>query len=164
MDLSGDVQGEPIVSKDVVSGDIARIGPKLCWPYMNMTWDSDENPGSIAYGPNGAWADQWDPYTPIKMLKMSIACIATDGSSAGSPGATSSSALKDAVTASLSSAATLTQTVSIEQLPGPTEQAATVATVSLSQFASGSYVDAVPTAFVTVTRTASATVESCTQG
>jgi hypothetical protein len=79
VDSSGNSIGEPLVSKDVfVSGDIAKVGSKLCWPYVNMTWDSNKN-ASDAYGPSGAWADMWDPNTPIRTLKkVSFACIAAE--------------------------------------------------------------------------------------
>ncbi|KAF1954754.1 hypothetical protein CC80DRAFT_566720 [Byssothecium circinans] len=84
VDSSAAKQGDAFTSEDVfVSGDIVKVGSKLCWPYVNMKWDSSKE-ATEKYGPFPE--DPWHkiPETPaIAASKMSFAFLAEDGSSDG---------------------------------------------------------------------------------
>ncbi|KAF2877215.1 hypothetical protein BDV95DRAFT_601630 [Massariosphaeria phaeospora] len=88
VDAAGKAQGAPFVSEDVfVAGDIRKVGEKLCWPYVQMKWDSDKK-ATAAYGPYGS--DTWDPFGTAKLAdtpattvkKMSFACVKAEGAGA----------------------------------------------------------------------------------
>ncbi|KAH9223558.1 hypothetical protein DL95DRAFT_431478 [Leptodontidium sp. 2 PMI_412] len=77
IDKTGAKVGAAVTDTKVfVSGDIANVGTgKVCWPYVDMTWDLSAPKDSA---------------TPV--TKMSFACASTGGGSAAAPVASSSSA------------------------------------------------------------------------
>lgn len=74
VDASASTQGAAFASTDVfVSGDIAKVGSKLCWPYINMKWQPSTN-------------DSWGEPTASgpTVRKLSFACYDPDASSRSS--------------------------------------------------------------------------------
>jgi hypothetical protein len=119
VDSTGAKVGGPVTSKDVfVSGDIVSIGTdKVCWPYVDMTWDLSKPKAS---------AD--------KVTKMSFTCASLGGSSEASPSPTSSPAALSTTLGGVSSSAVVAPSSGFVRsstvLGGGTSSAA--ATTSLS--------------------------------
>ncbi|KAF8533400.1 hypothetical protein BDD12DRAFT_899234 [Trichophaea hybrida] len=65
VDKTGKLIGSPVVAADAyVAGDMVNVGDKLCWPYVQMTWDLSQ-PKS-----NGTYTN-----------KISFACMGLQGGS-----------------------------------------------------------------------------------
>lgn len=78
VDSSASNKGSTFTAADVfVSGDIAKVGTKLCWPYVNMKWEP---------GTDDSW-DETDKASGPKVKKLSFACYDPSGSSQTAPAA-----------------------------------------------------------------------------
>ncbi|PQE24278.1 hypothetical protein CJF31_00002522 [Rutstroemia sp. NJR-2017a BVV2] len=98
VDSAGSKVGNPVVSSAAfVSGDIANVGTdKVCWPYVDMTWDLSAPKSSGA------------PVT-----KMSFACASLAGSASGSSSTSASSVVSaTSAAASVSSVAAVVSATS----------------------------------------------------
>ena len=79
VDSAASNKGSSFSAADVfVSGDIAKVGSKLCWPYVNMKWEP---------GTDQSWDDNDKPAGP-KVKKLSFACYDPSGASQASSVAT----------------------------------------------------------------------------
>ena len=157
VNASGSNQGSVFSSTDVfVSGDIAKVGSNLCWPYVNMKWNS---------GTDDSWAfGGTDKAAASTVKKLSFACYAPEGladSSSNSSSvvlATAGSDKKADSEPSVTGTEQQSTTVLSTQVSDPTDQpSATIENAapnltsiewaSVSQYS----VEPVPTTFVTVT-------------
>ncbi|KAJ4291986.1 hypothetical protein N0V90_009885 [Kalmusia sp. IMI 367209] len=147
VDASGSNQGSSFSSSDVfVSGDIAKVGSKLCWPYVNMKWSSS--------------SDDTIKGTGNTVKKLSFACYASSGSSKSSPiiiesAETSSAILLQPSQTNMEVESTAVTTPSVSE---PADQTCTLtglATTPLRDWllAPQPTVGAVPTSFVTKVKT-----------
>ncbi|KAG4430085.1 hypothetical protein IFR05_014430 [Cadophora sp. M221] len=98
IDKTGAKVGAAVTDTKVfVSGDIANVGTgKVCWPYVDMTWDLS--------GPK-------DSATPV--TKMSFACASTGGGSAPAPAPVASSSAAPIVSATKEAVAESSSTAPI---------------------------------------------------
>lgn len=65
----GDLVGSPVTREDVtVAGDIATIGEKVCWPYVDRPWDVSKT------------LDEVESYT---VTAISIACASNSDKNSG---------------------------------------------------------------------------------
>ncbi|KKY20222.1 hypothetical protein UCRPC4_g04211 [Phaeomoniella chlamydospora] len=152
VDNNGNTAGDAISSMDTfVAGDIVNIGNKLCWPYVNMTWDL-----SLPVG-GGL------PTTTVS--KMSFACIGLEGSSNSSSTSTSSSAsvtvstAAAVVAASSSTGSATTTTAAAVELTSSAETSSTTQVSSAVQ----STTTLEPTSLTSLVTSTSAPAVSSTQ-
>jgi hypothetical protein len=116
VDANGTLIGSTTVSTDVfVSGDIATMADgRLCWPYVDMTWDLSQ---TLSSG------------TPVS--KMSFACATVDGSSSNATTTASTSAASSAA-ASTSVAASSSAVAAVASSSSAAVEATSVAAVASS--------------------------------
>ncbi|KAI0965028.1 hypothetical protein F4678DRAFT_346411 [Xylaria arbuscula] len=102
----GATVGEPLVETDVyVAGDMITLANgKVCWPYVNMTWDLSQ---PVAYGGSSETTE-----------KISFACI-SNGDGSGN-GTTSSTSAAEAVAATSTTAPSTTLLTSVRSTESST--------------------------------------------
>jgi len=99
VDSAGAKVGNPVVSsKAFVSGDIANVGTdKVCWPYVDMTWDLSAPRSSGS---------------PVTKMSFACASLAGSGSSASTSSSTSAAvAVSSAVSATSAAVASSVSSV-----------------------------------------------------
>ncbi|KAH6678690.1 hypothetical protein B0J14DRAFT_328626 [Halenospora varia] len=118
VDSAGVKSGSEVVNTDVfVSGDMAVVGGKICWPYVAMTWDLSA-------------ASTIEQTTAIPEFTTTSA--ASDLSSALPVSSESSAAAPLTSTVTATSIPTLTSLPGITSLPEPTGLAPTDSSIAVS--------------------------------
>jgi hypothetical protein len=141
VDSAGTKVGNPVVNKAFVSGDIANVGTdKVCWPYVDMTWDLSAPKSSGA---------------PVTKMSFACASLAGSGSSASASSGVAVATSSAASTTSTSAASISSVAAVVSAASSSVQAASSVAGVEV-----GSSSSAVAATSVAQTQAASSAVAS----